>query len=434
MCGIVGLALRATAGAADRRDASPRAVQRSHRGPGCAGPLGGGRVLFGPHTPQHPRPLGARQPADAFSADGRFVLSTTARCTTSASWRREIGSTACAPRPTPKWCCGLFAKHGRRHRCAKLNGMFAFAIYDRVARQAVAGARSPRHQAAVLLVRRRQRLVFASEIKAIHALRGSRPVCDMRRCTNGCITAIRWAGTRCIAGIEQLPPGHCLELDLDSFTHTSVRTGRWRSRCKRARPSRATRHHESQKRGACSTRRCGGSSSSDVPVELFLSGGVDSSALAAFATRHHDGSLRRFRRVSISRRDGGELPKARRVAAHFGTDHHEIHIRGGDVADARRKAGSPSRHAVRRRGQHSADADGAPASAAHQGRAAGRRRRRAVRRLQPLLTLAYHAVFSRARALNARRAWVRSRLSQHRVRRYLRALAAKTPPRRWHCC
>ncbi len=70
---------------------------------------------------------------------------------------------------------------------------------------------------------------------------------------------------------------------------------------------------------------------SDVPVGVFLSGGVDSSAITAFASRHYDGRLATYSAGFDFARRGGELPKAKRVAAYYGTEHHEIHITGGVV-------------------------------------------------------------------------------------------------------
>ena len=69
---------------------------------------------------------------------------------------------------------------------------------------------------------------------------------------------------------------------------------------------------------------------SDVPLGAFLSGGIDSSTIVAFLSRH---GVRPVRTYAIGFDDsmgGGyynELPYARRVAAHFGTDHREILVR-----------------------------------------------------------------------------------------------------------
>jgi asparagine synthase (glutamine-hydrolysing) len=70
---------------------------------------------------------------------------------------------------------------------------------------------------------------------------------------------------------------------------------------------------------------------SDVNVGVFLSGGVDSSLVTALMTKASNTKV-----VTISagfREDGfSELPHARRVAAHLGTDHHEHIVTVEDVA------------------------------------------------------------------------------------------------------
>ncbi|NTW87559.1 MAG: asparagine synthase (glutamine-hydrolyzing) [Desulfobulbaceae bacterium] len=67
----------------------------------------------------------------------------------------------------------------------------------------------------------------------------------------------------------------------------------------------------------------------DVPVGVFLSGGVDSSLLAAMAARHKPG-LPAFS-LGFNEKDLSELPYARKVAAHLGLPHYYIEIDAQDV-------------------------------------------------------------------------------------------------------
>ena len=68
---------------------------------------------------------------------------------------------------------------------------------------------------------------------------------------------------------------------------------------------------------------------SDVPVGIFLSGGVDSSSIAASAARASDRKLSSYS-VGFDFEDGvQELPKARRVAQKLELDHHELQVSGG---------------------------------------------------------------------------------------------------------
>jgi asparagine synthase (glutamine-hydrolysing) len=73
---------------------------------------------------------------------------------------------------------------------------------------------------------------------------------------------------------------------------------------------------------------------SDVPVGTFLSGGLDSSIVTYHAAQHCHGRLSTF---SIGYGDDpayDETCHARRVAAHLGTDHHELQLTASDVVNA----------------------------------------------------------------------------------------------------
>ena len=61
---------------------------------------------------------------------------------------------------------------------------------------------------------------------------------------------------------------------------------------------------------------------SDVPVGVFLSGGVDSTALVALASKTERAQLRTFS-LTFPGTEFDEGPEARQTARHFGTDHHE---------------------------------------------------------------------------------------------------------------
>ena len=64
----------------------------------------------------------------------------------------------------------------------------------------------------------------------------------------------------------------------------------------------------------------------DVPVGVMLSGGIDSSALAALAARESSYRVSTFS-IGFEERSFNELEQARRVAELYGTDHHELILR-----------------------------------------------------------------------------------------------------------
>lgn len=67
---------------------------------------------------------------------------------------------------------------------------------------------------------------------------------------------------------------------------------------------------------------------SDVPVGIFLSGGVDSAGLVALASR--SGQRLTTLTVVFDEEEFSEAAPARRVAGHFGTDHREVRVTRND--------------------------------------------------------------------------------------------------------
>jgi asparagine synthase (glutamine-hydrolysing) len=71
---------------------------------------------------------------------------------------------------------------------------------------------------------------------------------------------------------------------------------------------------------------------SDVPVGVFLSGGIDSSAIAVLAAKHYGGRLQTFTAGFDFAGATDEMPQARALASELGTEHHELQVAGGDLA------------------------------------------------------------------------------------------------------
>lgn len=72
---------------------------------------------------------------------------------------------------------------------------------------------------------------------------------------------------------------------------------------------------------------------SDVPIGIFLSGGVDSSAIAASAVSQTNEVLHSYSAGFDFSNGVNELPNASLVASHLGLDHHELKIKGSDLEE-----------------------------------------------------------------------------------------------------
>lgn len=71
---------------------------------------------------------------------------------------------------------------------------------------------------------------------------------------------------------------------------------------------------------------------SDVPIGVFLSGGIDSSLVTAYASKHIQGGKLSTYTAAFDFDIGvNELEIAKKVANHFGTDHHELFIEGKNL-------------------------------------------------------------------------------------------------------
>jgi asparagine synthase (glutamine-hydrolysing) len=72
---------------------------------------------------------------------------------------------------------------------------------------------------------------------------------------------------------------------------------------------------------------------SDVPVGIFLSGGIDSSAITAFASKHYAGRLKTFSASFEFDKGNNELSKGRSVAEKYQTDHFEFFVAANNLPE-----------------------------------------------------------------------------------------------------
>ena len=203
-----------------------------------------------------------------------------------------------------------------------LRGMFAIALWDRLEQRLVL-ARDRFGIKPLYYGVSGGRLSFGSELKALLAMPGFPREVDPDALEAYLAFNSIPAPLTIFAAARKLPPGHLL---LWQGGEPTLR------RYARPRPVPAGRERAGEERELADELRERLRDSvrahlvSDVPVGVLLSGGIDSSALAALAARESSYRVSTFS-IGFEERAFNELDQARLVAEHYGTDHHELVVR-----------------------------------------------------------------------------------------------------------
>ena len=323
MCGIAGWYAR---GGAPVDEAVVRAMCDTivHRGPDDAGVLVDGDFGFGMRRLSIVDVAGGHQPIH--SDDGRYVITFNGEIYNHPALRRELESlghryrtnsdTETILRGFVQWGEGVWPR---------LEGMFAVAIWDRVART-LHLARDPLGIKPLYVTRQRGGLAWGSELKTLPAVPGLSftpdPVAMDQFFAFGHVLAPRSIHRE----VTQLEPGCALTVGPSG---EDVVKRYWRFQY-RPGPARSTREWVEDFREtftACVRRHL----LAEVPLGAFLSGGVDSSAVVAAMSRVMDEPVRTFT-IGFADREHDEAPFARRVAEHLGCRHTEQRVELEDAA------------------------------------------------------------------------------------------------------
>jgi asparagine synthase (glutamine-hydrolysing) len=209
-----------------------------------------------------------------------------------------------------------------------LHGMFAFAIWDR-ARERLLLARDRLGIKPLYYAQTPSELVFGSEIKALLASGAIRP--QFNEAVLPELLASRFVSGEetLFEGVRKLLPGHVLSWSPSE----GFRSRRyWRP------PSPPDEVDTTIEAQAPIVRQLLESAvrshlMSDVPLGVFLSGGLDSSALAAMVARAVKSRIQTFA-VGFAEREANELDYARLVAKWVGAEHREVVVTPSEYFDA----------------------------------------------------------------------------------------------------
>ncbi|EGV44835.1 asparagine synthase (glutamine-hydrolyzing) [Bizionia argentinensis JUB59] len=214
--------------------------------------------------------------------------------------------------------CATYLEYGED--CLKyLDGMFAFVIYDET-KQKLFGARDRLGKKPFYYYINDKHFEFASQLSSIQLHHNNLTI------SNKAISYyLAWDAIpdpySIFNEIKKLQAGHCFSFDLINYKFkdrvywdidTTIRNpyqGSYQA---------AVKDLDGLIRNAVSTRLF-----ADVPVGVFLSGGVDSSVVAALATKTTNSKVKTFS-VKFNEKGFDESIYAQKVANHLQTDHHII--------------------------------------------------------------------------------------------------------------
>src|SRR6266446_3912217 len=215
-----------------------------------------------------------------------------------------------------------------------LDGMFALAVWD-VRQRTLFLARDRLGEKPLFYHAGSEVFVFGSELRALLAHPSVPRELSLESLTRYLAFEYVPAPHSILTSIEKLPPGHLLTVspggtphitsywDMSFAPDTSLDAAEWAAAL-RQQLERSVRQQLV----------------SDVPLGLFLSGGIDSAAITAIAARASGSRRVKTFSLGFEERSYDERPYARVVAKHCGTDHTEVEFSVKDARNLLERAGN----------------------------------------------------------------------------------------------
>jgi asparagine synthase (glutamine-hydrolysing) len=210
-----------------------------------------------------------------------------------------------------------------------LHGMFAFAIWDKNKRELLL-ARDRLGIKPLYYARTADALVFGSEIKSLFASGYLRATFNEEVLPEYLSTRFVSGDETFFQGVRKLLPGHVLTWSVEK----GVRTRRyWHLPAPSSELSEVSFEAHAKNLRTRLEASVESHLMSDVPLGVFLSGGLDSSALAAMMARQVREPVRSFS-VGFAEDEANELPYARAVAKAIGAEHRDVTVTPADFFEA----------------------------------------------------------------------------------------------------
>jgi asparagine synthase (glutamine-hydrolysing) len=330
MCGLAGLVRFAPAGSDDEPVAAALSAALAHRGPDGEGRY---RATDGAALLVHRRLAiidpSARAAQPMASADGRFHLVYNGEAYNYRELRARLQARGVALRTESdtEVLLHLLALDGPS-ALADVRGMFALGLWDARERTLLVG-RDRFGIKPLYVAARPWGVAFASEIGALRRAglveRNVSPAAVLAFLAWGSIPQpLTW-----LAGVEALEPGTWRSWRADG---TATRGGRFAD-------ARVPYVTDQSPLDETALRRCAAEAVvdsvrahlvADVPVGVFLSGGIDSGAIVSAARSAGHDNLHTYT-VGVAEDRWDERDLARATAERFGTMHHDLRVDAGQI-------------------------------------------------------------------------------------------------------
>ncbi len=211
----------------------------------------------------------------------------------------------------------------------RLRGMFAFAIWDRRTRELFLARDRFGVKPLYYVLHDDGSIYFASEIKALLAAGAVTPALNIAALPDYLANHAPSGDATLFDGVRRLPPGCTLrwrdgEVEIEPYWELSFASA--------VSPDRSDVDLIAEYRDRF-TEAVRMRLMSDVPLGMFLSGGIDSAAITATMSRLVDEPIKTFS-VAFAEREANELQYARLVARRYRTDHHEVVVSPTDFFGA----------------------------------------------------------------------------------------------------
>jgi asparagine synthase (glutamine-hydrolysing) len=327
MCGIIG-----AAGVRLEQTTLPKAVDLlQHRGPDDEGAVWLDEAVFLGHRRLTVIDLSAAGRQPMFNADGSLCLVYNGEVYNYRELRAQLcqrGHRFTSHTDTEVILHLYEEEHEEAFQA--LNGMFALALYDRK-RQKLFLVRDRLGIKPLYYYQGHGQLAFGSEIKTILASGIYSPELNWQALYDYLTYLYVPLPATMFRDIFQVPPAHVLEFDLP--TRNTRLWPYWQLKaCTAPSERRATYEEDKRRLRELLVDSVQRQMISDVPLGIFLSGGIDSAILTGLMAQASTQPIKTFT-VMFQGKDiqfYNESAGARAVAQAFGTEHHEIAV---DIPD-----------------------------------------------------------------------------------------------------